>query len=116
MTRRERVLARFQAGDQVQVLDLKLEGHIRTPSYIRGKTGKIIQLCGFFLNPEDLSIGNTGGPVYPLYRVSFAMNDLWPGYERSEGDELCIEVYDHWLNAPEAQWDPLPNRESNRDG
>lgn len=45
-------------------------------------------------------MGNTSGPVYPLYRVSFAMNDLWPDYQRSEDDELCIEVYDHWLDAP----------------
>jgi nitrile hydratase len=98
MNRGERVPARFEVGDKVQVLDLNIEGHIRTPSYIRGKSGKIIQFCGFFLNPEDLSVGNTGGPVYPLYRVSFAMKDLWSDYDRGEDDELCIEVYDHWLD------------------
>jgi nitrile hydratase len=102
MEKRKRIPARFQVGDRVEVLDLKLEGHIRTPSYIRGKAGTVIQFCGFFLNPEDLSVGNTSGPVYPLYRVSFAMNSLWPGYERSEDDELCIEIYDHWLNPPES--------------
>jgi len=102
VTKPDRIPARFQIGDRVQVLDLKLDGHIRTPSYIRGKTGTVIQFCGFFLNPEDLSVGKTAGPVYPLYRVSFAMNDLWSGYERPEDDELCIEVYDHWLDAPEA--------------
>ncbi|CEG50976.1 Putative ScnA-like protein (modular protein) [Stutzerimonas xanthomarina] len=103
MTKANRIPARFQKGDRVQVLDLGLEGHIRTPAYIRGKSGEVIQLCGFFLNPEDLSVGDTGGPVYPLYRVRFAMNDLWPDYERGEGDELCIEIYDHWLAAPPDQ-------------
>lgn len=82
----------------MQVLDLNIKGHIRTPSYIRGKSGTVIQFCGFFLNPEDLSVGITGGPVYPLYRVSFAMEHLWSNYDRSENDELCIEVYDHWLD------------------
>jgi hypothetical protein len=50
-----------------------------------------------FLNPEDLSVGNTGGPAVPLYRVQFRQQDLWPDYHRGESDTLCIEVYDHWL-------------------
>lgn len=102
MEKPERILARFHVGDRVQVLDLDLEGHVRTPFYIRGKAGTVTQFCGFFLNPENLSVGNTSGPVYPLYRISFAMNDLWPGYEHSNEDELCIEVYDHWLAAPQS--------------
>lgn len=103
MKRPERIPARFGSGDQVQVLDLDIGGHIRTPAYIRGKAGEVIQLCGFFLNPEHLSVGITSGPVYPLYRVRFAMSELWPDYERGEGDELCIEIYDHWLAAPPDQ-------------
>jgi hypothetical protein len=99
MNRRDRVPARFDVGDKVQVLDLNIEGHIRTPSYIRGKSGTVIQFCGFFLNPEDLSVGITSGPVCPLYRVSFVMKELWPVYDRDEDDELCIEIYDHWLDS-----------------
>lgn len=103
MTRPNRVPARFQVGDRVQVLDLAIEGHIRTPAYIRGKHGTVIQFCGFFLNPEDLSVGITSGPVYPLYRVSFSMSDIWSKYDHEEDDELCIEVYDHWLASSEEE-------------
>ncbi|MFD1703303.1 SH3-like domain-containing protein [Methylopila henanensis] len=92
---------RFDAGDRVLVLDLGKPGHIRTPFYIRGRTGIVLHRCGAFLNPEDLSIGNVGGPVVPLYRVGFPMVELWPDYRGPAADMLCIEIYDHWL-APAA--------------
>lgn len=89
--------ARFQKGDLVRVLNLNKSGHIRTPHYVRDKPGEIVELCGFYLNPEDLSVGNTGGPAMPLYRVLFRQKDLWPDYRGSPADTLCIEIYDHWL-------------------
>ncbi len=89
--------ARFAVGDRVRVLELNKSGHIRIPHYIRHHEGEVVQLCGNFLNPEDLAVGRTSGPVVPLYRVRFAMADLWPGYQRHAGDVLVIEIYDHWL-------------------
>lgn len=88
---------RFNPGDAVQVLDLGLSGHVRTPHYIRGKHGRVHELCGCFLNPEKLSVGDSSGPVVPLYRVSFSMADLWPADEHGPNDRLFIEIYDHWL-------------------
>ena len=102
----ERSVARFAVGDRVQVLELGKAGHIRIPFYVRHKTGEVIQLCGHFLNPEDLSIGHTSGPVIPLYRVKFGMQDLWPEYARNPEDTLVIEIYDHWL-APAKQRVPV---------
>jgi nitrile hydratase subunit beta len=99
MVMHERVTARFSLGDRVRVLELDKTGHIRTPYYIRHHLGEVIQCCGHFLNPEDLSVGSTAGPVIPLYRVRFRMNELWPGYERNPGDVLVIEIYDHWLSS-----------------
>jgi len=101
MATRERPVARFAPGDRVTVLELGKAGHIRTPHYVRHHSGEVVQFCGHFLNPEDLSVGCTGGPVIPLYRVQFRMDDLWPGYDRHPGDVLVIEIYDHWL-APAA--------------
>ena len=89
--------ARFRVGDRVQVLDLGKSGHVRTPFYVRGKVGEVAQFCGFFLNPEDLSVGNAAGPVIPLYRVSFRQKDLWPDYIGPPDDKLQVEIYDHWL-------------------
>jgi nitrile hydratase subunit beta len=93
----ESVAARFTPGDQVKVLSLGTPGHIRTPHYILGQVGEVVQYCGMFLNPEDLSVGRTGGRVVPLYRVQFPMAALWPGYSRHPQDVLVIEIYDHWL-------------------
>lgn len=95
--------ARFKVGDRVRVLELNKAGHIRTPFYVRHKTGAVVQDCGVFLNPEDLAVGNTAGPVVPLYRVAFAQTDLWPDYQGPAHDTLCIEIYDHWLEAAEAK-------------
>lgn len=95
---------RFKVGDCVRVLELNKAGHIRTPFYVRHKQGVVVQACGLFLNPEDLAVGITGGPVVPLYRVCFRQTDLWPDYKGSPNDLLCIELYDHWL----APADPMP--------
>lgn len=101
VTKAEAVVARFAPGDVVRVLSLGKAGHVRTPHYILNKRGKVVEFCGFFLNPEDLSVGRTAGPVIPLYRVRFSMPDLWPEYRRHPQDALIVEIYDHWL-APAA--------------
>lgn len=88
---------RFIVGQHVRVVDLGKPGHVRTPDYILDRTGVVIQMCGMFLNPEDLSIGITHGPVVALYRVSFNMSDVWDEPERNSRDTLCVEIYDHWL-------------------
>lgn len=98
----ENSVARFAPGDRVRVLELAKAGHIRTPFYVRHRTGDVVQLCGHFLNPEDLSVGRTSGPVVALYRVKFRMRDLWPEYGRNPDDALSIEIYDHWLAAADA--------------
>ncbi len=91
--------ARFCVGSQVRVLHLGKTGHIRTPFYVRGRLGIVVEMCGYFLNPEELAVGNTAGPVVPLYRVKFRQTDLWDDYSGSTLDTLCIEIYDHWLAA-----------------
>lgn len=94
--------ARFQIGDAVDVLELGKAGHVRIPFYIRGHQGRIIQHCGVYLNPEDLAVGITSGPVVHLYRVAFDQHRLWPDDDHPKGDQLVIEIYEHWL-APAAE-------------
>jgi nitrile hydratase subunit beta len=96
------MIPRFDKGDKVVVLELGKSGHIRTPFYIREKVGTVMHRCGAFLNPEDLSVGIVSGPVIPLYRVEFLLNQIWPDYEGSPSDLLCIEIYDHWLAMADA--------------
>jgi nitrile hydratase subunit beta len=72
-------------------------GHIRTPWYIRGKTGEIERLCGAFPNPEELAYARSGEPAQPLYRVRFPQRDVWPDYAGQPNDVVEIEIYQHWL-------------------
>lgn len=70
--------------------------HIRTPHYLRGKTGTVVRHLGDFRNPEDLAFGRPA-EIRPLYHVRFAPAAIWP--EGSAGDELLVEIFGHWLEA-----------------
>ncbi|MGC1504278.1 MAG: SH3-like domain-containing protein [Sulfitobacter sp.] len=90
-------MTRFVDGEQVLVLALGKQGHVRIPHYIRRKAGEVVGYCGTYLNPEDLAVGNTGGKAVDLYRVAFAQTALWPDEHHAPQDRLIIEIYDHWL-------------------
>ncbi len=92
--------ARFRVGDLVEVVDLAKPGHVRIPYYIRSKSGRVVQHCGVYLNPEDLAVGHSGGPAVHLYRVEFDQRSLWPNDGHRPGDKLVIEIYEHWLRSP----------------
>jgi nitrile hydratase beta subunit-like protein len=91
------VTPRFQPGARVTVRRTDPPGHIRTPWYIRGKSGEIERLCGSFPNPEELAYNRPGTPPQPLYRVRFRQRELWPGYKGAANDTIEIEIYQHWL-------------------
>jgi nitrile hydratase subunit beta len=90
-------MPRFAVGQTVSVRELNKPGHIRTPFYVRHRRGTVVQYCGSFLNPEDLAIGKTTGPVVECYRVEFRQCELWDDYDGMPDDTLVIEVYDHWM-------------------
>ena len=89
-------VGRFQAGDRVRARFAEPPGHIRTPHYIRGKTGVIERYYGDFPNPEELAYGKDGLPRRPLYLVGFDQGDVWQAYPAA-GDRLYVDVYEHWL-------------------
>ena len=87
---------RFRPGDRVKVKFEDRPGHLRTPWYIRGKSGWIEKVYGDFLNPELLAFGKDGLPRKTLYLVAFNQADVW---EKSAvpKDKLLVDIYDHWL-------------------
>ena len=87
----------FKAGDIVRVRAEDRPGHIRTPFYIRGKTGWIERVYGDFLNPESLAFGADGLPKRTLYLVAFNQVDVW-GKSQGPKDKLLIDIYEHWLD------------------
>ena len=89
--------ARFAPGDPVRVHRAYPPGHLRTPYYIRGKSGVIERICGSFANAEELAQGRDGLPLRPLYRVRFRQSAVWPDYAGPDRDTVDIEIYEHWL-------------------
>ena len=91
----------FGAGDRVHVREVDAPGHIRTPHYIRGKTGIVERFVGFFKNPEELAYGRSGEPKRALYRIRFVQCEVWPDYDGGAGDTVDIDLYEHWLEPVE---------------
>jgi Nitrile hydratase beta subunit, C-terminal len=88
---------RFSPGDRVAVRRGDSPGHIRTPYYVRGRSGVVERVCGPFADPEELAYGRDGLPPRPLYRVRFAQAEIWPGYDGPAEDGLEVEIFEHWL-------------------
>ena len=90
-------MSRFATGDAVQVRRAYPPGHLRTPTFIRGKRGVVEALPGVYANPEELAYGRSGTPEQPLYRVRFWQSEVWPEYAGSTADSIFVDIYEHWL-------------------
>jgi len=95
------VVVTYEPGDRVRIIPAGKPGHVRTPSYLKGKSGWVEAVIGPFPNPEDLAYGLSGEPERNLYKVGFKQDDLWEGYEGSARDVLYADVYEHWLQPGE---------------
>lgn len=90
-------MSRFAIGQAVRVHAHYPPGHVRTPFYVRGKSGHVERICGAFGNPEELAFGRSGEPLRTLYRIRFRQSDLWPDYAGAADDTVEVEIYEHWL-------------------
>jgi hypothetical protein len=93
----------YGPGDRVRVLPAEKPGHVRTPGYLKGRSGWIEAVIGPFPNPEDLAYGLSGLPERYLYKVGFRQADLWDEYEGPTEDRLYADVYGHWLEPDEGE-------------
>ena len=93
--------AAFAPGDAVRVKTGAAPGHIRTPWYLRGKTGVIERDLGETLNAEALAY-NRRDDRKRLVRVRFTMAELWGESAENPADTVDIEIFEHWLEAPDA--------------
>jgi nitrile hydratase len=85
------------AEARVRVKALGTHGlHVRTPSYLRGKTGLVERTLGPFGNPEQLAY-RLPAERLPLLRVRFTMAELWGEAAENPADTLEAEIYAHWL-------------------
>jgi nitrile hydratase subunit beta len=88
----------FAPGAHVRVKDDWPETrgpvHIRTPHYLRGMQGIVARRLGAFANPEDLAFARPA-ERRALYHVAFDQTAAWQ--EGRTGDELLVEIFEHWL-------------------
>jgi nitrile hydratase subunit beta len=87
----------YRVGELVTVAARAHGGHHRTPSYIKGKTGRIERVHAAFRNPERRAYGEDGLPEMPLYLVGFARSDLWPDALAVGDHRVYVDVFEHWL-------------------
>lgn len=96
---------RFGPGDRVRVRDAWPEAggkkvHVRTPHFVRGRSGVVERVMGEFYNPEDLAFGGKGLPKLPLYMVRFERDALFPGTVAGR-ETLTADIYETWLEPEE---------------
>ena len=92
---------RFRAGMRVRVAARTHDGHHRTPGYVKGKTGRVERVHTSYTNSETRAYGTDGLPEQPLYLVGFAQLDVWPDYQGHAGDQIYVDVFEHWLEEAE---------------
>ncbi|MDG1529849.1 MAG: nitrile hydratase subunit beta [Paracoccaceae bacterium] len=85
----------------VRVREMMPPGHVRTPSYLRGKRGQLERTLGPFHNPEKLAYGLEAEKL-SLYRVRFSMAEVWGDAAENPDDTLDAEIYVHWLEPCDA--------------
>ena len=88
-------------AERVRVKSWSPPGHIRTPAYLRGKTGEVERALPAFPNPELLAYG-LPAPKVPLYRVRFTMAEVWGDAAERPDDILEAEIFAHWLEPADA--------------
>ena len=86
---------------KVRVKPLMPPGHVRTPTYLRGKVGTIERSLGAFPNPEALAYG-VAADVLSLHRVRITMSDVWEANAENPNDTLDAKIYEHWLEPVDA--------------
>ena len=92
------VKPRFQPGDTVRVMQAYPLGHVRTPFYIRGKTGVVEMAHGTMIYPD--SAGN-GGPDAPehVYTVKFTNEELWGAEAAEPNGVVYFDVWEPYIEA-----------------
>jgi len=89
--------ARFEVGARVRVRPGEPTGHCRTPHYLRGKRGTVVEVHGVFKDPEKLAYHKPGLPRLPLYMVRFEHAEVWPARASGPRDTIVADLYQHWL-------------------
>ncbi len=84
----------FKPGDQVQVREDYVPGHVRMPGYIRGKHGVVVGVSPAYPFPDAHAHGIEAQDE-PTYDVQFRSQDLWP--DSSDPALVHVGVFESYL-------------------
>ena len=84
----------FLPGDQVRVRNEHVPGHMRMPSYIRGKCGVVIRQSPVYPFP-DAHAHDMIAEDEPTYDVRFEASHLWP--QDAENAQIHVAVFESYL-------------------
>jgi nitrile hydratase len=79
----------FKIGDRVAVREENPSGNPRTPKYIRGKKGVIVEAHGVIENLRDHR-----GFYPPLYTVAFEVKEV---FGTKSADQIRVDLHEDWL-------------------
>ena len=79
----------FKVGDPVAVKQENPNGNPRTPKYIRGKAGVVVEVHGVISNLNDHR-----GLYPPLYTVAFNVKEVFGG---ASLDKIRMDLHEDWL-------------------
>ncbi|MEM6408911.1 MAG: SH3-like domain-containing protein [Pseudomonadota bacterium] len=91
----------YETGQTVRIRALHPPGHVRTPAYLRGKTGVIERVLGPYENPEQRAY-MLPATEKQLYRIRFSMSEIWGDAAERPDDTLDAEIYHHWIEPAHA--------------
>ena len=99
-------MARPRLAERVRIRDWRPFGvHVRTPWYLRGKTGVVERDLGETRNAEALAY-NRYDDRKRLVRVRFTMAEIWGDAAERPDDTLDAEIFEHWLEPAEPDHAP----------
>lgn len=81
-------------GDSVRVKDESVGGHIRLPSYIRGKCGIVVSVSKPYPFPDAAAHG-LSSPKQRCFDVRFRAKDLW--INESDDADVHVGVFNSYL-------------------
>ncbi|MCI4661146.1 MAG: nitrile hydratase subunit beta [Neomegalonema sp.] len=81
---------RFSCGRRVRVRDVLPADATPEQRACLGKTGVVARIAGHFPSPST-------GESMPLYELRFALCDLYPGHDPSDGETVDIALFEESL-------------------
>ncbi len=84
----------YNPGDWVRVRDLYVSGHVRLPSYIRGKVGRVIAVSPPYPFPDAQAHG-VQAQDEPTYDVQFHSHELWS--DAADDALVHVGVFESYL-------------------